>query len=495
MLLHPSQNGNGNSNGGAANPAHKMMERLPVELIEMVVLRVKAINDLRSLARVNKLFQELAEPHIYKDVLIRKGDQARKLAAALTNKPQRATWVRSLRNACMYNCFSGLADLPALLPIMKKLEKLVVETPDCNAVEAESRLPWIAQQHLYRDIFWMAAIPNSQVLPMLRSCTLHFVDEHRSLYPLSHYSIIFLHPSLTNLTISCANIAPPHLLHPMLLQPNLTHTTALTTLKLIECDMTLVGLYHLLRLPRALLSLTITEANHYVLYVRDRSHTGLLAPKSLIPIAELQPRLRHLCIARLRYNDVHLLSIPPLDLTPFTSLQAVEYAHVQNPHLTTIRERDWCDLVHREGPQANTGGPNTAVLIYSDIPMQWCESSIRFFKCAFLNKVSHGIGNLRVLKLILVDHEWLIACWIASGRINEQQRRPEAWRAATERARTLVRELGVLGRRPDIGVRVLVEWVRPNPGTIPPYLTGEQVPQLRPEYDSAIEIPVAAGKV
>jgi hypothetical protein len=58
-----------------------------------------------------------------------------------------------------------------------------------------------------------------------------------------------------------------------------------------------------------------------------------------------------------------------------------------------------------------------------------------------------------------------------------------------------VRELGGLGRRPDVGVRVLVEWVRPNPGTIPPYLTGEQVPQLRPEYDSAIEIPVAAGKV
>jgi hypothetical protein len=487
MLVHPSPD-------RTVTPAFKIMERLPNELIEMVVARVGAIQDLRSLARVNKLFQELAEPHIYKDILIRKGSQARKLAAAFKSKPKRAAWVRTLRNACLYNCFPGLTELPSLVPGMNRLEELVVETPDCNTMEPEIRLPWIAQQSQYRDIFIMAAVPDSHLLARLRSCTLHFVDQSRSLYPIAHYSIIFLHPSLTSLTISCANIDGPNHLHPMLLKPDLINTTALTTLNLIECDISLAGLYHLLRLPRALTSLTITEANHYVFYIRDRYHSGLFASKSLTPIAALQPQLRHLCIARLRYNEVHLFSIPPLDLTPFTSLQSVEYAHVQNPRWTTIHERDWCDLVHRAGPQANTGGPNTTMLTYSDIPCHWWGKSIQFFKCAFLNKVSHGIGNLKVLKLVLLDHELLVERWIFTGMVDEQQREPEVRRVAKEKVRRLVRELGVLGRRPNVGVRVVVEWVRPNGGTIPPYLMGEYVPEVRAEYDSAIEVADAGGK-
>lgn len=61
----------------------------------------------------------------------------------------------------------------------------------------------------------------------------------------------------------------------------------------------------------------------------------------------------------------------------------------------------------------------------------------------------------------------------------------EIRREKVERVRRWVRELGHLGKEKNVEVRVVVEWVRPNGKTIPPYLVGEDVPEVRGEYDSA----------
>ena len=494
-IVHPSGNDQAPSYTEipkSPEPVYQILEFLPYELIQLVVLHVSTIKDLHSLARVNKLFNkvfhEVAEPRIYKDIVIRAGGQAKKLAYAVTSRPIRASLIRNLQNACQYHLFEGLPELAKVIPMMTKLEDLVVETPDCNSVDTVHRLPWVVQQLEYNRLFLKAAQPDSNILPNLRSCTLHFVDRERSLYHLSHYSIIFLHPILTHLTISCANIDPPAKLHPRLDGDDLTNTTPLNTLNLIECDIDPSGLYHLLRLPRRLTSLTLTEANHYVHYIHDHDYSGLTTPRALHPIARSQPHLQHLRVARTRSNKSYLLSVPPLDLTPFLKLQVMEFSHVQHPRATTLEAPNWCDLVHRAGPQLNTGNPDTTTMLtYSEVPRHWWENTIQFFKCAFRNKISHGIGNLKALKLILIDDELLVEERVEGQGLVRRLRgmEQEARREKVERVKRLVRELGHLGKEKNVGVRVVVEWVRPNGKTIPPYLVGEDVPEVRGEYDSA----------
>lgn len=85
---------------------------------------------------------------------------------------------------------------------------------------------------------------------------------------------------------------------------------------------------------------------------------------------------------------------------------------------------------------------------------------------------------------MLIDEDLLFGQPAEADEIGifEQENR----RALVERVRRGVRELGELGRKSGVGVRVLVEWVRPNGFTIPPYLLGEYVPERRFEYDSGI---------
>lgn len=469
-------------------PVYKILEILPYELVEVVVSHVTDIETLRSLALTNKLFQELAEARIYRDAFISNGAQASRLAKALKRKPGRASLVRHLQNACRFQSFEGLLELDEIVPQMTRLETLVVETPDCNAWHPEDRIPWITQQKAYYHIFEATHQPKNNILPNLLSCTLHFVDEHHSLYALEHYSIIFLHPTLTDLTISCAHIDPPRELHPALLAPSLTNTTPLTTLNLIECDFHPQGLYHLLSLPRQLISLNITEAMHLDLYTHHRRYSGLSHPEILHPIHVYQPFLARLRIGRLRTRQDRLFSLFPLNLAPFTQLSAIEFPHIhiRRTFLDSSRMPDYCDPIHRLGyPAFNTGGPQTTSLTYSDIGLEYWTPGLKFFTCAFRNKVSHGIENLKTLRLVLVDDELEIEGLFRTDGIVE--RRQALRRQRMEKVRREVRELGKLGRKESVGIRVVLDWVRPNNGTIPPYLVGEYVPEIRPEYDSEIE--------
>jgi hypothetical protein len=132
----------------------------------------------------------------------------------------------------------------------------------------------------------------------------------------------------------------------------------------------------------------------------------------------------------------------------------------------------------------NTGNPDTTTMLtYSEVPRHWWENMIQFFKCAFRNKTSHGIGNLKTLKLVLIDDEVLLGIRAVVRRLRGMEQ--EIRREKVERVRRWVRELGHLGKEKNVGVRVVVEWVRPNGKTIPPYLVGEDVPEVRGEYDSA----------
>ena len=462
----------------------EMLDQLPIELIELVVSHVDRIRDLRSLARSNKLLQDLAEPRLYKNILIRKGTHATALQASLAQRPVRGTWIRSLRNACQADNVKGISDATSLVPHVEKLKDLLVETPDCNTFTPAKRQPWLEQQERYKDYFLQAAqLSPGNCLQNLRSCTLHFVDEHRSLYHLGHFSLIFLHPRLEKLTISCANIDSSNLLHP-LVQEAAPNTTPLTSVSLIECDFNLEGLHRLLSLPRELKSLTITEATHYASYTRDRRYTGLHARDCLHPIQEFQTKLSYLKICRLRSDQEALFCLPPLDLSPFTELSTVEFSHVYNLRGHPIQSAcDACDIVHRSGPDLNTGAPKTTTLIYNDLPYRCWERGIQFFICAFKHKASHGIENLRTLKLLLIDRQPDQDAFYGS-EIQQTIRKQRADRL--QRVRSMLHDLGTIGQREDINIRVIADWKRPASGTIPPYLVGEAQPQVVKGYDSLV---------
>lgn len=83
---------------------------------------------------------------------------------------------------------------------------------------------------------------------------------------------------------------------------------------------------------------------------------------------------------------------------------------------------------------------------------------------------------------MLVDNELLAFAEAINTEVSKMFRRRR--QNTIRRARILILKLGAVAHRADVGVRIVVQWVRPTGNTIPPYLVGEAVPEIRDEFDS-----------
>jgi hypothetical protein len=93
---------------------------------------------------------------------------------------------------------------------------------------------------------------------------LHFVDDQKEIYSLSKYAMLFLHPTLRYLTISCASTDYPNkLLTPFQSDPTLEKHTGLEYLHLEECDIYEPSLAVLLSFPKALKAFKLSEGVRY----------------------------------------------------------------------------------------------------------------------------------------------------------------------------------------------------------------------------------------
>lgn len=84
---------------------------VPPEVL-VLALRQLEISDLQSLTAVCKYLKTLGEPCLYRDIIIRRGQQAAALVRSFAKNRQRVRWVRSLLVSTRFGDDRGLHSLP-----------------------------------------------------------------------------------------------------------------------------------------------------------------------------------------------------------------------------------------------------------------------------------------------------------------------------------------------------------------------------------------------
>jgi F-box-like len=146
---------------------------LPEELLSSIVASIDDVATLRQVATVCKRLNDLAEPFLYQSLIVSDGSQAVLLAEAIADRPSRALHVRSLLASTRFEKAKGIEQLPGSLAVMRNLQDLSLETPDCNKKGPDERIPWIRLQERYERIFQHSSLllqPQARSLPRLRSC-------------------------------------------------------------------------------------------------------------------------------------------------------------------------------------------------------------------------------------------------------------------------------------------------------------------------------------
>ncbi|KAJ6540485.1 hypothetical protein B0H19DRAFT_331676 [Mycena capillaripes] len=240
---------------------------VPTELLLAVVEAIDDAASLRSFALTCKLGRLLAEPVLYRAVLVTTGSQALGLVKALQQQqpPTRAELVRALDLRPQYD---SDADVEALTPVtpligaMTQLRALSMESPFAqfnygHSFSVASRRRWEALMQGYRALFLDAQCGAG--LQNLQSLTIHWSGDGSRFWLLTEFKQILMLPALQSLTVSCA-----------VLSDDLTDglaafagNTPLTYLELVECIVSQKALTAVLALPRALRSFHLGIMRYY----------------------------------------------------------------------------------------------------------------------------------------------------------------------------------------------------------------------------------------
>jgi F-box-like len=307
---------------------------LPDEILAYVFQFIDNTDDLINNACVNSRFKELSEPYLYRNIEIFGKNQALSFSAAVKAKPVRAGRVKTFLLSPTFGEHEGLQALPDIIRSMRNVRTLRLETPDLNHQQPRARIPWITLQERYERIFEGSSIlvpnPTHRYLPFLTECTIHFVDSETELYGLPKYSTLFLHPNLRSLTISCTSTGfPNELLKNIGDDTTLQGQTNLTNLHLEECDLHAGTLAKILRYPKALKRLTISEGIRYtVMNSFHRRPLGDMYPGELKRALSEQVHALEFLSLSLGYLRPEFATIntpsQQLDLRDFTALKTLE---------------------------------------------------------------------------------------------------------------------------------------------------------------------------
>ena len=323
------------------------------------------------------------------------------------------------------------------------------------------------------------------------------MDKAHGLFPLSEHSAIFLHPTLQTLTVSCTHIDSPSTM-PYFILNQAPATTGLKVLSLIECDIQAQGLCHLLSLPHALESLTITETMNYF----PRRHPDLTSPNIVTALFHQKSSLTHLSIRRRHYhghldwsdNDVSstfepsILFISLLNLSKFTSLSHIQYRHSKGTPPRVSRRNTsagTCSEFHNHHDRIvqeklqRLAAPEQREMTYSDVHLSVWRTLFRYLRCAIKQTELHGLASLKVMKIVFVDP-------LPFNMPDAPDEMAESWqnRQEIEKKKMLkdLRSVGDAWRR--AGVRLVVCWIRYPDNVIEPVLYGEATPSELEVYDT-----------
>ncbi|KAK5093266.1 hypothetical protein LTR70_004982 [Exophiala xenobiotica] len=427
----------------------------------------------------------LADPFLYESYQILQGEKSERLAVLLARDERRATWLRSVLVSTKYDDDRGLEHFPSYLRAMRNLRRLILETPDCNSKSPDDRVKWVQLQKQYELIFQQSsvAVPlEDRLLPMLEECTLHFVDDTVSLYPLTKYSSIFLHPTLKSLTLSCActdmagKILKDH--------RHLKRSTALEHVHFEECDFDADSLEILLKFPKALKSLRLSEGVRYSDDFGSRHSRlhGNLNPGTLSHALtksvghSLETLSLSLGFQRSRGQSINAPG-RSLDLSGLVNLKRLE---ISMTTLGLLITRPKCDhQTYRRLPLSLE-----TIRVFT-IPMLILRGKppVPFQSCLFKDKTTHGLPNL---KHLIYCYEYQAPRGRSSfGLI--QHRGEDAVTRIINQSKDNVKDIN--DRNYHIykrnGIRVTVENEVTPPGFIPPYLHNEEKPTRGIMWDTA----------
>ncbi|OCK83454.1 hypothetical protein K432DRAFT_322181 [Lepidopterella palustris CBS 459.81] len=304
-------------------PGNSRFLSLADELILGIIEQIDESKALCTLARTNSRLQALVEPYIYQSVVVTHAGEAIDLVKSLKSRTDRLLAIQSLKIAYVEEDENGMEALNFVLRDLPNLRYLMVETPcinngphrDCEW-ESQCRIDFVP---LFQEVSLPAPRNAMQPFSMLQSVVLHAHADGDDTFTLASNAAIFLHPTLRNISISCADITED--LYSSL--KGFEQSTPLSSLTFIECNISAIALKALLELPRALKELTLGERQYHF----RPSPTGTLAANNRIFMEALQRQQESLEYIKHVGGDCFLPSLVELEaklLPAFTNLRTME---------------------------------------------------------------------------------------------------------------------------------------------------------------------------
>lgn len=115
---------------------------LPNELIAHIIEQVDTIRALRRLARTCRRVQQLAEPVLYRSIIIRTGPEMNDIRLAIDSRRERAAGIHFLEIPCHARYHQDFAAIADLLEQARNLKELMFESPQCNTSDFEDAATW-----------------------------------------------------------------------------------------------------------------------------------------------------------------------------------------------------------------------------------------------------------------------------------------------------------------------------------------------------------------
>ncbi|KAF2439320.1 hypothetical protein P171DRAFT_448170 [Karstenula rhodostoma CBS 690.94] len=297
------------------------------ELLLSVIDQIDSRDALCSLAACCRRFQGLTEPYIWRSLLVTNGDRARSIAAALDVRETRSSYIQELSIRYPDSDRDGIQELNHFIVLMDKLRHLTIESPCPNNSEWKHDMEfdgWTKIDYttlLEASVYPRKGIPHT--LPMLQSLTLHGHGPDERKFVFGRCAVVFLHPTLKRITISCTNF-DAKITHADITDQQ-KRSTPLKSLTLIECNVNVQFLDVVLSLPKALKELDIGERLHAFpgCFPSTDSTTRTSQPaflKALVRQADSLERLSHISGAT-QY-------LPPED--PTSGGGSVRLSHLYN---------------------------------------------------------------------------------------------------------------------------------------------------------------------
>ncbi|KAJ7610512.1 hypothetical protein FB45DRAFT_895299 [Roridomyces roridus] len=271
---------------------------LPTELLLAIIDAIQDQKSLLNLVLTCRLARLLAEPILYRSMVITAGSQAKCLADALSSQ-QRFNFVESLDLFPEYHKETDIEALTPTIGTMTHLRGLSMESSFANYQR------WRYTSRRWRDLLQGYRLLFSEAargigLQNLETLTIHWAGNENRFWRLTDISSIFKLPALQRLTLSCAALLDDLAAH---LTDLPAGTTPLTNLHLIECFVTPKAISAVLALPRALRSCHLGNLRHQEFHYPDEDHTEALAESYLHALCQQRQSLENLVWTDAREDD------------------------------------------------------------------------------------------------------------------------------------------------------------------------------------------------